>query len=448
MCDVPRGTSGGLFLQLFHVNRQFSLPQSGMLTAALSAMFHVKHLSTPIPVFALHLSMSPSPMTFDDDLRDQLDHLDAQARLRTTRILGGPDRTHPTEHGHPLLAFCSNDYLGLANHPALAEAAAAAVRDHGFGSAGSRLVSGGSLLHSTLEQSLAAFVRKPAALLFPSGYQANLGVLTSLASSVDLIASDAANHASIIDGCRLSRATVAIYRHADASDALRALATAGTFRRRFLVTESIFSMDGDRAPLADLALAAETAGAILVVDEAHALGVAGPRGRGLCAEAGVEPAVLVATLGKAFGTAGGFAATSEIVRSFLVNRARTFIFTTAAPHPVVGATLAALRIVDSATGDDLRAQVAERAFALRTQLLDRGFALAGRDLILPLALGTDSRASRVADRLLAAGLVIPAIRPPTVPEGTARLRITLSAAHTAAEVARLADTLLEILASE
>lgn len=387
-------------------------------------------------------------MTLDDDLSDQLKRLDAQGRLRTTRALGGSDRTRPTEQGRPLLAFCSNDYLGLANHPALAAAAAAAARAHGFGSAASRLVTGESPLHTTLEQSIARFVGKPAALLFPTGYQANLGVLTALASSTDLIVSDAANHASIIDGCRLSRATVVIYRHADASDARRALGTAGTFRRRVLVTESIFSMDGDRAPLADLAFAAEAAGAILVVDEAHALGIAGPRGRGLCAEAGVEPAVLVATLGKALGTAGGFAASSETVRSFLVNHARTFIFTTAAPHPIVGATLAALRIIDSAIGDDLRTLAAERAFALRTQLLERGFAIPGRDLILPLTLGTDLRASRVAARLLDAGLVVPAIRPPTVPEGTARLRITLSAAHTPAEVVRLADALLDVLASE
>jgi 8-amino-7-oxononanoate synthase len=387
-------------------------------------------------------------MSLDKDLRHQLDHLQAQVRLRTTRPLGGSDRTRPTEDGRSLLAFCSNDYLGLAGHPALAAAAAVAARDHGFGSAGSRLVTGESPLHATLEQSLATFVGQPAVLLFPTGYQANLGVLASLASSSDLIASDAANHASIIDGCRLSRATVAVYRHNDAADARRALETAGSFKRRLLVTESIFSMDGDRAPLADLASVAEAAGASLVVDEAHAFGVAGPRGRGLCAQAGIAPAVLLATLGKAFGTAGGFAATSNTVRSFLVNQARTFIFTTAAPHPVVGAALAALHIIDSATGDELRAQAAERASALRAALLHGGFALPGGDLILPLTLGSDMRAARVADRLHADGLVIPAIRPPTVPEGTARLRITVSAAHTPADVVRLADTLLDLLGSE
>jgi 8-amino-7-oxononanoate synthase len=387
-------------------------------------------------------------MSLDHDLRNHLDHLQAQVRLRRTRALGGSDRTRPTEGGRALLAFCSNDYLGLASHPALAAAAAVAARDHGFGSGASRLVAGESPLHAALEQSLATFAGQPAALLFPTGYQANLGVLTSLASSADLIASDAANHASIIDGCRLSRATVAIYRHGDAADARRALATSGSFRRRLLVTESVFSMDGDRAPLADLASIADAAGASLVVDEAHAFGVAGPRGRGLCAQAGVVPAVLVATLGKAFGAAGGFAATSDTVRSFLVNQARTFIFTTAPPHPVAGAALAALQIIDSATGDDLRAQAAERASALRAALSHGGFALPGSDLILPLTLGSDRRAVRVADRLHAEGLVIPAIRPPTVPEGTARLRITVSAAHTPADVVRLAGTLLDVLGSE
>jgi 8-amino-7-oxononanoate synthase len=389
---------------------------------------------------------------FAATLQAELDELAASARLRACHELAGPSRQRPLGPTGPLLSFSSNDYLGLAAHPEVLAAAAETAAREGFGAGAARLVTGDLPAHRALERDLAAFTGSPAALLFPSGYQANLGVVTALAGPGDLIVSDAANHASLIDGCRLSRATVAIYPHADAAGAAAALARPGTFRRRFLLTESLFSMDGDAAPLADLAQLAETHDAILVVDEAHALGTTGPGGRGLSAAAGIHPDVLVGTLGKAFGSAGGFVAGAPALRAFLVNRARSFVFATAPPPPVAAAASAAVRLAGGDEGDRRRARLADN----RTLLLDllRGkpeFAAPAGDPsfsspILPVVLGADARALAAAAALREAGLFVPAIRPPTVPEGTARLRITFSSEHTPAEVETVGRALRRILA--
>jgi 8-amino-7-oxononanoate synthase len=397
---------------------------------------------------------------FSDLLTAELEALSAANRRRSCPELAGASRARPSlgfavgpgvaEGGGPgagLLSFASNDYLGLAAHPALAAAAAEAAARDGFGASASRLVTGDLPAHRALEAGLAAFVRRPAALLFPSGYQTNLGVLGALAGPDDLIVSDELNHASIIDGCRLARARVAVYSHRDAAAAQRHLAEGSGARRRLLVTESLFSMDGDVAPLAELAQAAVEADAILVVDEAHALGVLGPGGRGLAAAAGVVPDVLVGTLGKAFGASGGFAAGIAPLRELLVNRARTFIFTTALPPPVAAAAAAALAIIESPEGDRRRAVLDEHRRAL-------GAALVARDLrtevapgpIAAVVLGTEARALAAAATLRARGLWVPAIRPPTVPPGTARLRITLSSDHRAEEIVALADALAEVTA--
>jgi 8-amino-7-oxononanoate synthase len=374
----------------------------------------------------------------------ELDALAQADRRRVCPEIDGLSRAHPRVAGRPVTAFCSNDYLGLAAHPALAEAAAAAARQEGSGASASRLVSGDLPSHRALEEALAAFVGAPSALLFPSGYQTNIGVLTALAGAEDLIVSDALNHASIIDGCRLSRARVAVYPHADAVAAERLLQTSGPCRRRFLVTESIFSMDGDAAPLARLAEVAARADAILVVDEAHAVGVVGPGGRGLCAAAGVVPDVLVGTLGKAFGASGGFVAGVPSLRDILVNRARSFIYTTALAPPAAAAALAALRIIAAPEGDGLRAAVGARRDQLAGDLRRAGLITATPlGAILPVVLGSDARALATAAALAAQGFFIPAIRPPTVPAGTARLRVTVSAAHAAADLSALARALEE-----
>jgi 7-keto-8-aminopelargonate synthetase-like enzyme len=251
----------------------------------------------------------------------------------------------------------------------------------------------------------------------------------------------------LIDGCRLSRARVEVFPHRDAA-AARALLRAGAgARRRLLVTESLFSMDGDVAPLPELAAVAADAGAVLVVDEAHAFGVLGPGGRGLCAEAGVVPDVIIGTLGKALGAAGGFAAGSAVLRDLLVNRARTFIFTTALPPPVAAAAGAALTLVDSAEGTRRREILTGHRGALGARLVEVGLIPAPpAGSILPVHLGAESRALAASAALAARGFFVQAIRPPTVPPGTARLRVTLSAQHSAAEVARLAEALIEALA--
>jgi 8-amino-7-oxononanoate synthase len=388
----------------------------------------------------------PQPQDLERDLERDLRELESRDRLRHLHLVAGADRVHLQSEQRPLVAFCSNDYLGLSTHPALADAAAAAAASRGYGAGAARLLSGHGAEHADLESDLAALVRLPAALLFPTGYQANLSVLSALAGRDDLIASDAANHASIIDGCRLARAHVSVYHHADPDSAARALATEGSFRRRWLVTESLFSMDGDRAPLADLHRLAETTGASLIVDEAHALGVAGPGGRGLCAAAGIRPAVLVGTLGKAFGAFGGFVAGSSALCDTLVNRARPFIFTTATPPPLAAAARAGVALALGTEGDTRRQQAMQNAARLRAALSQRGTAVPGLDLILPITLGADRTALQASQSLRSRGFLVPAVRPPTVPEGTARLRVTVSACHTPQEIDGLAAALADAMA--
>jgi len=385
-------------------------------------------------------------------LEAELADLAAADRLRACPALEGRSRQRPSAMVGPapnqvaraLLSFCSNDYLGLASHPEVLTAAAETASREGFGAGAARLVAGDLPAHRALEADLASFVRRPGVLLFPTGYQANIGVLTVLAGAPDLIASDSANHASLIDGCRLSRATVAIFAHGDARAAAQALERPGHYRRRLLVTESLFSMDGDRAPLAALAEIANAHDAVLVVDEAHALGVLGPGGRGLCAAADVEPDVLVGTLGKAFGAAGGFVAGSDALRAYLVNRARTFIFTTASPPPVAAAARAALRLAAGPVGDQRRARLA----AHQARLVERmsGKVTAAPGPILPVILGSDASALAAAAHLRRHNVFVPAIRPPTVPEGTARLRVTFSSEHTDDEIDALSTALAGALA--
>jgi 8-amino-7-oxononanoate synthase len=382
----------------------------------------------------------------DTALSLELQHLESIGRLRTTETLLGRDRLHPRDaQGRALVCFSSNDYLGLSDHPALIAAATTALREHGLGSAASRLVSGETPPHRALEDALARFLGTEAVLLFPTGYQANVGTLTTLAGPQDFIASDSANHASLIDGCRLSRARVGIYEHANPDSAELALrAAAGSSpRRRFLVTESLFSMDGDRAPLAALSAVAARLDATLIVDEAHALGVLGPSGRGLCAELGLRPEVRIGTLGKAFGSAGGFVAGSDVLRTILLNRARTFIYTTAAPASLAAAALAALHIIAAPEGDRLRADLSRNLDRIRATLQIPAPAV---DHILPVVLGPDMAATELANLLRSQGLVATAIRPPTVPENTARLRITVSAAHTDGDIQRLLASLVPALA--
>jgi 8-amino-7-oxononanoate synthase len=384
--------------------------------------------------------------TFATALEEELALLAAANRRRTPAELDGPARTAPRINGRPMLAFCANDYLDLAAHPALAAAASHAAARDGFGASASRLVAGDLPAHRELESALAAHLGRPSALVFPTGYQANLGVLVALAGPDDLIVSDALNHASIVDGCRLSRAQIAVFPHRDTAAAAHLLADGQSFRRRLLVTESLFSMDGDVAPLAQLAEVAARTNAILVVDEAHAFATLGPNGRGLCAAAGVVPDVFVGTLGKSIGAAGGFVAGAPPLREILINRARTFIYTTALPPPVAAAARAGLALAAGAEGARRRQVLAQRCAWLADRLATACLAPrthASSGPIFPIVLGDDSRALAVTAALRDRGLFIPAIRPPTVPPGTARLRLTLSAGHQADDLERLMAALIE-----
>jgi 8-amino-7-oxononanoate synthase len=339
------------------------------------------------------------------------------------------------------LTFCSNDYLGLANHPLLAQALAQGARRWGLGAGASHLLAGHTAAHHALEEELAAAVGRPRALLFSTGYMANVGVLTALLDRQAAAFSDALNHASLIDGLRQSRAQVHVYRHGEVGDLAAQLeASAG---RRLIVTDGVFSMDGDIAPLTELAGLAARHGAWLMVDDAHGFGVLGPQGAGSVAQAGLtieQVPILVGTLGKALGGFGAFVAGSEALIETLIQHARSYIYTTAMPPALAEAMRTALRLMraESWRRDRLAALIGQfraGAAALGLPVLDSSTP------IQPLLAGSSERALAWSAQLERHGILVPAVRPPTVPEGTARLRIVLSAAHEAADVDRLLDAL-------
>lgn len=355
--------------------------------------------------------------------------------LRALRWVEGPQDTWVTLDGRRVLSLCSNNYLGLANHAAVREAAAAAARDFGVGAGASRLISGSMRIHRQLEERLAALEHAEAALLFPSGYHANLGAITALAGGGDAVFSDAWNHASIIDGCRLSGAEIHVYPHADA-DALESLLARSSARRKLVVTDTVFSMDGDLAPLRDICTAAARHGAMVLADEAHATGVLGPTGAGAVEALGVRGSVdvQIATLGKALGGAGAAVCGSRALVELLVNRARSFIYTTGLAPPLAAAALAALDIVEREP--ERRRRLADNARTLRGALAAMGYDVAGGVTpIIPVRAGDSGAAVRLSERLLAAGVFVQAIRPPTVPPGTARLRVTVMATHSDGDLA-------------
>lgn len=378
-----------------------------------------------------------------DQIAADLDALRSSRRFRSCQTLDGTSRVNLHFEGRTFVSFSSNDYLGLATDPRLQKAASEAASKFGFGAGASRLVSGTHSEHTNLENAIAAYLGMPSALLFATGYQANLGVISALAGPQDLIVADRAIHASILDGCRLSRAKLAIYPHLDADTAQRHLARLGPGkRRRFLITESLFSMEGDVAPLSSLASIAAANDTAFIVDEAHAIGSLGPSGRGLCAESQVQPDVLIGTFGKAFGSSGAFVAGSSDLRTYLVNHARTFIFTTALPIPIAAALRAALDIIIAQEGDQLRDTLSSRSSQLRDAL-----GLPPNPIstpIVPIIIGPDDLTLSASDHLRAAGFFVQAIRPPAVPEGSSRLRITLTAIHSEQQVVELSAALNSI----
>jgi 8-amino-7-oxononanoate synthase len=389
-----------------------------------------------VPVTSTAPALTTSPPADDPaGISTELRALAATGLERRLRPLGGPAGARITLAGREVLCLCSNNYLGLAAHSSLRAAATAALAAEGTGTTSARLIAGNFHGHRELEARVAAFHGTPASLLYGSGYHANVGVLSALAHAGDVIYSDALNHASIVDGCRLSRARVRIIPHADAQalrDALRQ--ERAPCRRRVVVTESLFSMDGDLAPLADLASVCREAGALLVVDEAHAVGAAGPGGRGLAAAVGVQPDVLVGTFSKAFGSFGGYVVASAALVELLRNRSRSFIFSTALPPPVVAASLAALEVAASFEGDTLRDRLQANSAFLAAGLARLATGPRPTRHIQPFVVGAPDRATVLCEALLNREVFVQGIRPPTVPAGSSRLRFSVSASHTTAHL--------------
>lgn len=388
-------------------------------------------------------------MDWDTLFLRELAALEDRGLRRSLRPVDGPQGGTVRIGEREVLCLCSNNYLGLASHPALIEAAAETMRTLGIGAGASRLVSGSMRIHHDLEERLAAFKGTEAALLFPTGYHANLGTIAALVGRGDVVFSDELNHASIVDGCRLSRARIEVYRHLDLEDLERRLQSAPE-RRRLIVTDALFSMDGDVAPLEHICELAERYGAMVMVDEAHSAGVFGPRGAGLAAQHGLTDRITVhmGTLGKAFGSAGAYVAGSRALIDLLINRARTVVFTTALPVPVVAAAAAALTLIER--GDHLRRRVLANARYLREALSEAGFRLLpGDSQILPVIVGAAPETMALSSALLDEGVLAQGIRPPTVPEGTSRIRVTVMATHTeedlraAVEAFRRARTRIE-----
>ena len=380
-------------------------------------------------------------------LADQLDEIARRGLMRRRLVRESPQGPRIVVDGREYLAFCSNDYLGLANHPRIVEAAIDAALRHGVGEGASHLLSGHSVVHERLEGKLAEFVEMPRALLFSSGYQANIGAITALAGPEDAIFSDALNHASLIDGVRLSRAQVVRYPHADLGFLGKALADSRA-RTRLVVTDGVFSMDGDIAPLPAMLELCERHDAWLLVDDAHGFGVLGPGGRGSPAHFGLRSPriVYVGTLGKAAGVAGAFVAGAAEVVETVLQGARTYIYTTAGPALLAAAVEASLQLIREE--EWRRERLRQLIGAFKRQLEGTEAVLAPSDTpIQPLIVGGNSEAVAASTALRERGILVPAIRPPTVPEGTARLRVSLSAAHGEGDVTRLAAALREVCPS-
>lgn len=383
-------------------------------------------------------------------LNRELQALEARSLRRRRRTAETPCAPHVRVDGRQMLAFCSNDYLGLAAHPQVVEALREGAARYGVGSGGSHLISGHSVAHAQLEERLAAFVaphlESARALYFSTGYMANLAVLSALAGRDAEIFSEALNHASLIDGTRLSRAALQVYPHGDI-DALDRMLTASTAATKVVVTDSVFSMDGNLAPLPALLALCERHEAWLMVDDAHGFGVLGAHGRGVLEHFALRSPYLiyVGTLGKAAGVGGAFVAAHASVIEWLVQSARPYIYTTAAAPALAHALLASLDLIEGAEGAARRARLQRLIAQFKAGLAVQRWQLAASDTaIQPLIIGRNDEALEVAAALHAQGLWVPAIRPPTVPANTARLRITLSAAHTEGDVARLAVTLNQL----
>ena len=372
----------------------------------------------------------------------ELSKLEQRHLLRKPVVIESYDGPRITINGRSMLLMCSNDYLGLSQHPALREAALLTMERFGSGSGASRLVSGTSSMHEELENALATFKKSEATILFNSGYAANTGIIPALVQEGDVVFSDSLNHASIIDGCRLSRAVVQVYRHKDVNQLETLLRREQTTGRKLIVTDGVFSMDGDIAPLPDIVALADRYGALLLVDDAHATGVLGKTGRGTVEHFGLEGRVPIqmGTLGKALGSFGAYVAGNKDLIDFLINRSRSYIYSTSLPPAVCAASLAALRIIDSEPERRESLWRNRKLFIAGVESL-RISTGSSETPIVPLMIGGSEKVLSAGTRLFESGIFATAIRPPTVPEGASRIRMTLMANHTDADI----DTALDVL---
>ena len=360
-----------------------------------------------------------------------IDDLKRAGRYREMHTISGVQGAEVLVDGRRAICMCSNNYLGLAGHPALIEAHVKAARQFGSGAGASRLISGNMDLHARLEERIARFKGVEKALLFNSGYQANVGIITALAGPGDTIYSDQLNHASIVDGSRLSKAAVRVYHHCNMRELEQIISSDKGAGRKLIVTDSVFSMDGDLAPLEEIVEIKRRHGAMLLIDEAHATGVIGPGGRGLAAAYGLEGEIdlTMGTLGKALGSFGAFVGASFHLIDYLINTARSFIFTTALPPPVAASAIAAFDVIESEP--ELITKLNEAARYMRKGLKDIGFNVPdGETPIIPVIIGDEHKTMNCCERLLDLRVFVQGIRPPTVPQNGSRLRVTVMATHT------------------
>lgn len=370
-------------------------------------------------------------------IEEELQEISGNGLLRTTRLISGRQSARVTHSGRDMLLLCSNNYLGLADRPELINAAVQAAESYGTSSGASRLVSGTMELHEQLENAVAIFKQSEAALVFNSGHAANTGIIPAIVKRGDIVFSDRLNHASIVDGILLSGAKMIRYPHNDHVMLEQLLEKYRGKNRTLIVTDGVFSMDGDVAPLVELVALKQAYNALLMVDDAHGSGVLGECGRGSADQLGVADFVDIkmGTFGKALGSFGAYAAVTSEMRTLLVNRCRSFIFSTSLPPAVLGASLAAVRIVQSSEGDLLRDRIRANTEFFRRSLNDAGFIIPpGTTQIIPIITGSPETTMRFSEALLNDGIFAQGIRPPTVPAGSGRVRFTVMATHTPEEL--------------
>ncbi len=377
-----------------------------------------------------------------EKISNELKKIKESGLYRELNILEGAQGPHVKIKGRTYISFCSNNYLGLANHPEVVKAVEDAVGKYGWGAGASRLVSGNTELHQALEDEISKFKKKEAAIVFPTGYMANIGTICSLVSSGDLVICDRLNHASIIDGCRLSGATFRVYPHRDIGKLENILKKSTGYPRKLIVTDTVFSMDGDLAPLPDIVRIAHEYSAMVMVDEAHGTGVFGENGRGGVEHFNLDKKVniIMGTLSKAVGSLGGFVTGNSDLISYLRNKARTFMYTTALPPAVCAASIAGIKLIQR--DHSLRESLWRNVHYVKERLKLLNLNVTSLESpIIPIIIGNAKKAVDVSGSLFESGILIPAIRPPTVPDESSRLRVTIMATHTRADLDKLLDVL-------